>query len=125
MAYLQSCSWRMYQLCSSAARNVNTLGKTHFMYGTQLTFIERAAVLSEWALCHAAFENLHPWVNLSQSHVRSQLSPICCYCSFEHEGIPLALRSKHRNNKLQSKSDRDTLCLLHLGRSFEEMLRET
>ncbi len=65
------------------------------------------------------------WVNLSQSHVRSQLSPICCYCSFEHEGIPLAPRSKHRNNKLQSKSDRETLCLLHLGRSFEEMLRET
>ncbi len=84
-------------------------------------------MLSEWALCHAAFENLHPWdkftwVDLSQSYIRSPLSPIC-YCGFEHEGIPLAPRSK-QNNKLQSKSDRETLCLLQLGRSFEEMLRE-
>lgn len=61
---------------------------------------------------------------LNSDH-RPQLSPICCYGSSEHEGVPLAPRSKHRNNKLQSKSDRKTLCLPHLGKSFEEMLRET
>lgn len=80
MAHLQSCSWQMYQHSCVYLRpeTENSLGKTHFMYGTQMTFIERAAVLSEWALCHAAFENLHTWDKLRWLICRNHTSDLSC-----------------------------------------------
>lgn len=48
------------------------------MYATQMTFTERAAVLSKWALCHTAFENLYPWDKLRGLICRNHMSDLSC-----------------------------------------------